>query len=407
MGSGETAPAMVKTHRFLLEGVNPGAAVVLDTPYGFQVNADDLTRRTMRYFADSVGHAVEPVRWRGQPGDDHDRALTQISQSSWLFAGPGSPSYALGQWSGTPMPGAISDVVSRGGTVVLGSAAAVTAGRWALPVYEIYKVGEPPHWVGGLDLLARFLQVDVAVIPHFNNSEGGTYDTRFCYLGEERLVALETLLDGAAVLGVDEHTAVVIDLGPGTVTVRGSGDVTVRRAGHSQTLPSGSEIGVDQLRSLIAGDGLDLDPSLPTVDRPDTSDSASAQPSLESDVAREREAFDRAMDERDVDGAVAAVLGVEQAISDWSADTLQSDAVDRARRELRAMVVRLGQLATAGVTDPAVLVAPVVEAILAARQSAREAKDFAASDALRDALVEAGVVVNDTPDGVTWTWPRS
>ena len=180
MGSGETAPAMVKTHRFLLEGVNPGAAVVLDTPYGFQVNADDLTRRTMRYFADSVGHAVEPVRWRGQPGDDHDRALTQISQSSWLFAGPGSPSYALGQWSGTPMPGAISDVVSRGGSVVLGSAAAVTAGRWALPVYEIYKVGEPPHWVEGLDLLAKILQVDVAVIPHFNNSEGGTYDTRFC-----------------------------------------------------------------------------------------------------------------------------------------------------------------------------------------------------------------------------------
>ena len=44
MGSGETAPAMVKTHRAVLESCPAGAAVMLDTPYGFQVNADDLDR---------------------------------------------------------------------------------------------------------------------------------------------------------------------------------------------------------------------------------------------------------------------------------------------------------------------------------------------------------------------------
>jgi hypothetical protein len=36
MGSGETAPTMIKMHRTLLEGVPEGAAVLLDTPYGFQ-----------------------------------------------------------------------------------------------------------------------------------------------------------------------------------------------------------------------------------------------------------------------------------------------------------------------------------------------------------------------------------
>ncbi|HVY09169.1 MAG TPA: cysteine--tRNA ligase [Mycobacteriales bacterium] len=41
-------------------------------------------------------------------------------------------------------------------------------------------------------------------------------------------------------------------------------------------------------------------------------------------------------------------------------------------------------------------------ALLAARQSARERKDFAESDRIRDALAAAGVVVEDTADGPRW-----
>jgi cysteinyl-tRNA synthetase len=41
-------------------------------------------------------------------------------------------------------------------------------------------------------------------------------------------------------------------------------------------------------------------------------------------------------------------------------------------------------------------------ALLAARQAARERKDFAESDRIRDALAAAGVVVEDTTDGPRW-----
>ncbi len=60
MGSGETAPAMAKVHRALLERLGDPAApaTLLDTPYGFQENADDLTERIVAYFAESVGHAL-------------------------------------------------------------------------------------------------------------------------------------------------------------------------------------------------------------------------------------------------------------------------------------------------------------------------------------------------------------
>jgi hypothetical protein len=38
--------------------------VLLDTPFGFQNNADELVACTRGYFADSVGHKVEVATWR-------------------------------------------------------------------------------------------------------------------------------------------------------------------------------------------------------------------------------------------------------------------------------------------------------------------------------------------------------
>ena len=46
--------------------------------------------------------------------------------------------------------------------------------------------------------------------------------------------------------------------------------------------------------------------------------------------------------------------------------------------------------------------ATLIEALLDARISARQNKDFARSDALRDGLAAAGVVVKDTPKGAEW-----
>jgi cysteinyl-tRNA synthetase len=47
-----------------------------------------------------------------------------------------------------------------------------------------------------------------------------------------------------------------------------------------------------------------------------------------------------------------------------------------------------------------------VERLIAARQSARDSKDFAAADAARDALNALGVVIEDTPDGTVWRVAR-
>ncbi len=112
--------------------------------------------------------------------------MTTVRNSRYVFAGPGSPSYALRKWQGTVIPSLLAEKLVHGGCVVFASAAALTLGIATVPVYEIYKCGEDPFWLEGLDVTS-VAGIRAAVIPHYDNNEGGTHDTRFCYLGERRL----------------------------------------------------------------------------------------------------------------------------------------------------------------------------------------------------------------------------
>ncbi|MFZ0159464.1 MAG: hypothetical protein WAL50_10590, partial [Kineosporiaceae bacterium] len=269
MGSGETAPTMVKEHRAVLarSGVpDAGPAVMLDTTFGFQMNADDLVVKTQQYFAESVGTPVAVVGWRRRdiPSVEQEKALALLARSRWAFAGPGSPTYALRQWRDTPIPGALLDIAARGGTLVFGSAAACTVGSHSVPVYEIYKVGEEPHWETGLDLLGSLTGIHAVVVPHFDNAEGGQHDTRFCYLGEQRLTMLEAQLpEEIGVLGVDEHTALTIDLAAGTATASGNGVVTLRRRGAVRLLRSGDSMDLATLGAVLRGEDGALEQAAP------------------------------------------------------------------------------------------------------------------------------------------------
>ena len=404
MGSGETAPTMVKTHRALIERLGPGArALVLDTPYGFQENAPELATRAQEYFGRSVGHPIEVAGLQVVKDADSltlAQGLSRVRDASYLFAGPGSPTYTLRQWAGTPIPGEIAAKLRTGGAVTFASAAALTLGRFSVPVYEIYKVGDEPHWLDGLDLLSD-IGLPVAVIPHFDNAEGGHHDTRFCYLGARRLALMEALLpEGFHVLGVDEHTGVVIDIDAQTATVVGNGSLTVRVRGQSSVYPSGTHLPLDALRDPRTARTAprpaqaDLAPPTQTDDAPTIS--------LAAETARCEATFAAALGGRDAAGAARAVLELEDAIAAWSADTLTSEEGDRARAALRSMVVKLGEAAGVGLADPRDAAAPYVAALLAVRAAVRAEKRFDLSDLVRDQLLEAGVEVRDTRDGVEW-----
>jgi hypothetical protein len=400
---------MVTTHRRLTALLpKPVKAVVLDTPYGFQENAPELASRAVEYFATSVnvdikvagltrlidGHvSVDPV--------EVERGLNTLTDAGYIFAGPGSPTYALRQWAGSRVPTIVADKLRNGGIVTFASAAALTLGRSTVPVYEVYKVGADVTLLDGLDLLG-VIGIDAAVIPHYDNAEGGHHDTRFCYLGEKRLQAFEQLLaDTTYVLGVDEHTGLVIDIDAGTATVVGNGTVTVRLRGTSRVFRSGAEVSLAYLQDPWS-DGDTSVPANPSVAAEEAIPAEATSAGLDVDTERCRADFDAAMEARDAAGAVRATLDLEASIRSWSADTLQSDAREKATAALRSMITRLGDAATSGVRDPRDVVGPFVEAMLQMRAVVRAEKRYDLSDLIRDSFVALGVEVRDTPNGVEW-----
>ncbi|HEX7276844.1 MAG TPA: hypothetical protein VF244_05670 [Acidimicrobiales bacterium] len=409
MGSGETSPTMSKVHRDLISrlGPPPVPAAMLDTPFGFQENADDITAKAVAYFRESVQREMAVASYRSAEGADgvaYELMLTCLRDARYVFSGPGSPSYALTQWKGSQVPTVLADKLRSGGCVTFASAAAVTLGVVALPVYEVYKVGQVPHWLEGLDLVG-VAGLRAAVVPHFNNAEGGNHDTRFCYMGERRLSYLEGLLpDEVFVLGVDEHTALILDLDAGTATVAGIGVVTVRHRSSSWTVASGETVGIAELTPATKPRNYTAEGASARTVRPDEAPAAASDPLLDG-IAQSQADFDDALAQRDGRGAVKAVLGLDDLLTEWSRDTLQSDHLDRGRAALRSMIVRLGETAADGLRDPRDVVGPFVEAILDARRQARADRRFADADRLRDRLVDAGVEVRDTPDGTEWVLP--
>ncbi|MDP5109247.1 MAG: Type 1 glutamine amidotransferase-like domain-containing protein [Ilumatobacteraceae bacterium] len=400
MGSGETSPTMVKTHRQLIGRLSQPNAVVLDTPYGFQENAPELALRAVEYFDVSVNTAISPLGLTRMIGADAlavQQGLSALTDADYVFAGPGSPTYALRQWKNTQVSHILHEKLQRGGIVTFASAAALTLGTRTVPVYEIYKCGEEPYWLEGLNLLGEF-GIPAVVIPHYNNAEGGHHDTRFCYLGETRLNMLEQQLDdGEYVLGVDEHTGIVIDLNERTAEVVGNGVVTLRVKGNSTTFASGEVLSLEQLQNPTVAPSSTPPPPVVVVDEPKV-----VATSLASVAQLRREEFESALAAGDANGATRAILELENDIKLWSADTLTGTDADSAREVLRSMIVKLGTAATGGLEDPRERVAPYVEALLAIRKIVRAEKRFDLSDIVRDALALAHIEVRDTPDGVEW-----
>ena len=127
---------------------------------------------------------------------------------------------------------------------------------------------------------------------------------------------------------------------------------------------------------------------------------------------RHRQDFVAAMD--DDLNAPKAVAALHEAVTEGHELVQRAERDDPEARAavaaLRDLVIELGdevlglglgavseELETAGGR-----VAPLVEQLLADRQRARADRDFELADAIRDRLVEAGVVVEDRPGGSRW-----
>ena len=255
LGSGETSAAGGLVFEAVARrlGVAPMIGI-LETPAGFELNTHRVAGRVAEYLETRLQNfqpqiRLIPARKRNTAysPDDPD-VCAGILTCNLIFFGPGSPSYTVRQLSGSLAWNYVQAKHRLGASLALASAATISLGVKALPVYEIYKVGEEPHWKAGLDLFAPF-GLSLVIIPHWNNSDGGTeLDTSRCFIGRQRLDPLIEQLDPqTTVIGLDEHTGLIIDLAAEECQVLGKGEVHLVKGGKERTFPDDTSFSIFEL----------------------------------------------------------------------------------------------------------------------------------------------------------------
>jgi hypothetical protein len=255
LGSGETSLAGGRIFESLAKNINgPLRIALLETPAGFELNSAQVVGRVgdfMKTRLQNYKPAVDviPARKKGSAfSPDDAEILKPLLHANMIFMGPGSPTYAIRQLKDSLAWDLIRARHRLGAALIFASAATISVGAHALPVYEVYKVGQDMHSVGGLDFFGDF-GLQLSFIPHWNNAEGGAdLDTSRCFMGMERFAEWCDLVSPEnTTLGLDEHTGLIVDLEKGTCEISGVSSVSIVRACDPEIYPSGSTFGLTEI----------------------------------------------------------------------------------------------------------------------------------------------------------------
>jgi len=235
LGSGETSLAGGRIFESLAKTIgNPIRIALMETPAGFELNSAQVVGKVGEFMKTRLQNYkpvvdVIPARKKNSAfSPDDPEIIKPLLYANIIFMGPGSPTYAIRNLKDTLAWDVIRARHRLGATLIFASAATISIGAHALPVYEIYKVGQDVHVVDGLSLFADF-GVHLSFIPHWNNAEGGTdLDTSRCFVGMDRFAEWCDLVPSENVtLGLDEHTGIIMDFETGMCEISGVSSVSL------------------------------------------------------------------------------------------------------------------------------------------------------------------------------------
>jgi peptidase E len=403
MGSGELTATMVEVHKQLLRRFGAAAkAVFLDTPAGFQLNVDQISKKAQNYFQTHIRQSLAIASFKSNDTIspfEAEQAYQTLRDADFVLIGPGSPTYAVQQWRQSAIPQILTGRIREGGCLVAASAAALTVGRFTLPVYEIYKVGQDLHWLDGMDILKDF-GFNLVVIPHWNNAEGGTHDTRCCFMGEPRFKQLVSLLpEDVAILGLDEHTACILDFENQEAVIKGIGQVTLQHAGQQIVFKTGDRFSLEVLRGTDEG----RDWQQPSLVKDDSgTDSALEADAFWDQIHRLEAVFYEGLDTHEARKTTNALLELDRMIWQAQQDLENEEFIIQARDTLRELIAVLGTRLAAAPRSETDCLAPLVQQLLDLRETFRRQKQFEDADAIRDSLQRANIIIEDTETGARW-----
>lgn len=265
LGSGETSLAGGRIFETLARQISePLNIAILETPAGFELNASLVAGRVGEFLKTRLQNYkpkidLIPARKLGTEfSPDNAEILKPLLTANLIFMGPGSPSYVVRQLRATLAWDIIRARHRQGAILVFASAATISIGAWVLPVYEIYKVGEDVHVKDGLNLFKDF-GMDLSFIPHWNNAEGGIdLDTSRCFMGLERFEQWHQLIpEDNIIVGLDEHSGLIIDFEKQTCDVHGVSSVSVVNHENVEIYPTGASFSLTELGNFKAPDPIE------------------------------------------------------------------------------------------------------------------------------------------------------
>lgn len=267
LGSGETSLAGGRIFESLARQIkDPLRIALMETPAGFELNSTQVVSRVGDFMKTRLQNYkpvvdVVPARKKNSAfSPDDPEIIKPLLYANIIFMGPGSPTYAIRHLKDTLAWNVIRARHRLGATLIFASAATISISAHALPVYEIYKVGQEVHRVDGLNLFADF-GLHVSFIPHWNNAEGGVdLDTSRCFVGMDRFAEWCTLIPSEnETVGLDEHTGLILDFETGLCEVNGVSSVSLLREPDSEMYASGSKFPLSELGHVTLPNPLEKD----------------------------------------------------------------------------------------------------------------------------------------------------
>ena len=242
-GSGEMDSSGRRVHELLVKSFPaPVKIALVTTPAGFEASPDFWYAKLRQFLIKSLANFKPQITLT-------NKKLPE--KVDYVHAGAGSPTYAARVFKNSPLWREMIKRWQQGAALSLASASALAAGRFVLPVYEIYKAGEDLHWQPGLDLFSRF-GLNLTIVTHWNNREGGRdIDTSRCFMGQNRWRKLLKLLSkSTTIVGIDELTALIFWLDRKIISVSGKGQVTLINQSRKIKLAAGKYYHLNTLKTL-------------------------------------------------------------------------------------------------------------------------------------------------------------
>jgi cyanophycinase len=213
VGAGEFLPPMAEFDLGLLAATSRSRPRVVVLPTASYPDGEDVFQRWaamgVEHFS-ALGAEVEPVLVRDRSAAEDAAHVQAIGEADLVYLSGGKPEYLRAIVTGTAVGRAISEAHARGAVIAGCSAGAMVLADRLLDMRRGF-LPWPLRWRAGLGFISG-----AAVIPHYDG------------LPEpfSALMALQAPR-GAAVLGIDEGTAVVGR--NGSFQVHGRARVTVWR----------------------------------------------------------------------------------------------------------------------------------------------------------------------------------